>query len=329
MPVEAALGDAGRGGDLVEVDAIDAAAAEQLERGLRQLFGLRRRRGRHGPSSRGHPPIIVSGHTGEYCRRAPGSRPRPARARSQLRESASIGPPWPSHSRLSTPSKPAPLELAQDLADVVGVDAARRPATWLMRDAGRAAARRGRQGLRDVLDVHVLDLVEEALGELDRVVAGDERVAGVEVEPQVRRVAAVGQHLLEPLGPRREVAVHLDRDDDLVRLGDADDLAIGASHQVQRLAVAEALRLVQAVGGRDARAAGERGPGDRLLDVRDADAHAVLARQRVRGVDLGELRRRSAPSCGAAAPGPRSARCAGSSPARGSSRRPRSRPGSM
>jgi hypothetical protein len=63
----------------------------------------------------------------------------------------------------------------------------------------------------DVLDVDVLDARQEAPQERDRIVAGDEGVAGVEVEAEVGAVAEA-EHLLQHVGLGGEVAVDLDVD---------------------------------------------------------------------------------------------------------------------
>ncbi len=52
-------------------------------------------------------------------------------------------------------------------------------------DAGQFAARRRSQALADVLNVHVAHFVAEPSEKCDRVLAGDEGVAGIEVHPQI------------------------------------------------------------------------------------------------------------------------------------------------
>ena len=69
-------------------------------------------------------------------------------------------------------------------ADVVGVDAAA-DGDLGAADAGFLAAHRGRQRRADVLDVAVADVLAERLEIVQRVVAGDEGVAGVEVAAQI------------------------------------------------------------------------------------------------------------------------------------------------
>ena len=147
--------------------------------------------------------------------------------------------------------------------------------------------RRLGQGLADVLHVHVIDTVLELLAERDGVLAGDEAVAGIEVERQKRRIDK-GQHLRQRLGPGREVAVDLDVDRDLVGIRHLDDLAVAPLHQLQRLLVGKPRGPVQAVGRGDPFASGVLGPGDRPEHVGNAVKGAVLAGERIGCIDLGE-----------------------------------------
>ena len=53
VPVEAALGDAGAGGDVVHLDAVDAALGKEVERALRKAGG-------HFRGGRGHEGVLAS-----------------------------------------------------------------------------------------------------------------------------------------------------------------------------------------------------------------------------------------------------------------------------
>ena len=77
-------------------------------------------------------------------------------------------------------------EVGDALLDVLGVDPAA-DGDFAARDAGLLAADRRRQARADVLDVGVGKVLAEPLEVLQRVEAGDERVAGVEVEAEVVR----------------------------------------------------------------------------------------------------------------------------------------------
>ena len=83
--------------------------------------------------------------------------------------------------------------------------------------------------------------------------------------------------------------MNLDGDDDLVGFGHFDDLFVAAFHQVHGvLVIFKAFRLVQPVGGGDARATDQVGPLDRLEHVGHAARRPFQAREREGCVDLGE-----------------------------------------
>src|ERR1035437_11106903 len=76
---------------------------------------------------------------------------------------------------------PAALGLVcHAVADIIRVDAAA-DGDLRAADAGFLATHRGRQGGADVFDVAMADVFAEGFEVVERVVAGDERVAGVEV----------------------------------------------------------------------------------------------------------------------------------------------------
>ena len=122
------------------------------------------------------------------------------------------------------------------------------------------------QGLRDVLDVHVTDPLDELLEEGNRVLARDERVARVHVHAEIGAVAE-GQHLGHHLGLGGEVAVRLDVDGNLMRLGDLDDLRVAALHHLHCFAVAHALRRLHSVCRVHTGTSDQVSPLDRLHHV--------------------------------------------------------------
>ena len=93
----------------------------------------------------------------------------------------------PEHSIESTPLQPVRLEELDAFLNVLGIAAAAER-DLAGGDAGLLAASRRRQLGRHVLDVAMGQVLAESLEVLERIVARDEGVAGVEVEPEVRGV---------------------------------------------------------------------------------------------------------------------------------------------
>src|ERR1035441_905187 len=145
-------------------------------------------------------------------------------------------------------------------ADVVGVDAAA-DGDLGAADAGFLAAHGGRQRRADILDVAMADVGAQGFEVIERVVAGDEGVAGVEVALEV-----FGLEVLEEVVHELEVVgvgtVRLDVDDDLVVLGPREALAVIVAGDAEDFLAREAGYLKCPVHRIDHRAAHLRGEAD-------------------------------------------------------------------
>ena len=137
----------------------------------------------------------------------------------------------------------------------------------------------------DVLDVTVRQVFAQRLAHLQRILAGDERVARVQVETQIGRVEIVEQ-------PRHEVdvarvrAVGLDIDHDAVVLGPGEALPVVVAGNAEDLLQRHPRRFHRAVDRVDHRTAQFRREADRLLHVLHAEGRAVGPHHRVGAVDL-------------------------------------------
>ena len=131
-------------------------------------------------------------------------------------------------------------------------------------------------------------VLPQGLAELQRILAGDEGVARVEVEAEVRRAEALEE-------PRHEFEiarirpVGLDVNDHVVVLGPGEALAVVVARDAEDFLERQPWRLEGPVDRIDHRAAEFRREANRLLHVLHAEGRAVGAHHRVRAVDLGDF----------------------------------------
>src|ERR1039458_2839371 len=172
-------------------------------------------------------------------------------------------------------------------ADVVGVDAAA-DINLRAADAGFLAAHGGRQRRADILDVAMADVGAQGFEVIERVVAGDESVPGVEVALQV-----FGLEVLEEVVHELEVVgvgtMRLDVDDDLVVLGPGEALAVIVAGDAEDFLARHAWRLERAIDGIDHRAAEFGGEADGLRHILHAEGRAVGPHHRVGTINLRDL----------------------------------------
>ncbi len=155
-------------------------------------------------------------------------------------------------------------------------------------DARLLAARRPRQGLANVLDVAMGQLVPKPLEELDRVLPGDERVACVEIQSEVGRIEEA-EDSFHRVRVGRVGSMRLDVDDNLVPLGPFQHDPVVLLHEGHDLLVGVSGGLARAIGGVHAGAADGFGELDRASGVADAAVLPFGRGHRIRRIELRHL----------------------------------------